>query len=63
MRKLDFNKEDRLLLDVLESALLLEEPARTNRIKEILNSTYANGYAECRKDLRTVLGVPHPVED
>jgi len=61
MRKLDFETKDRMLLDVLESALILKEPYRANRIKEILSVTHERGYAECQKDLRNVLGVPHPV--
>jgi len=61
MRKLDFETKDRIIFDVLESALVLSEPQRTNRIKEILNGQYERGYAECQEDMRIVLGVPHPV--
>jgi len=62
MKNLDFNTTDRILLDVLEGALVLKEPHRTNRIKEILSGTHERGYAECQEDLRTVLGVLHPVQ-
>jgi len=61
MRTLDFAGPDSLLLNVLEDALTMKEPHRTNRIKEILSGTHERGYAECQEDLCTVLGVPHPV--
>jgi len=61
MRTLDFAGKDRMLLDVLESALTMKEPSRTHRIKEILSGQHERGYAECQEDLRTLMGVPHPV--
>ena len=58
MKKLDFEGEDRITLDMLEHAIKIQSShLSTERIKEILNSLYQRGYTDCQRDLRTVLGI------